>query len=167
MKKTAVIIAALALAAMSLTAQQRKSPHEVVTAAVGEEKVEITYGRPYAKGREIMGGLVPFGAVWRTGADEATTLNTPIDLMIGDLEVPAGEYSLFTLPSADDWQLIVNKTAKQWGGFEYDAKMDLGRTSMTVRKLAANVEQFTIAVTDGKIVMSWEQTEASVPISPK
>ena len=165
MKKTAAIIAALALGALSLSGQERKSPHEVVTASVGEAKIEINYGRPYAKGRKIVGGLVPFGEVWRTGADEATTLSTPVDLKVGDLDVPAGDYSLFTLPSADGWQLIVNKTAKQWGAFSYDAKMDLGRTAMTVGKTDGKVEQFTIAVADGKIVMSWETTEVSVPVS--
>jgi len=167
MKKTTLIIAALALGAISLTAQDRKSPHEVVTASIGEHNVEISYGRPYAKGRKIMGGLVPFGEVWRTGADEASTLTTPVDLKIGDLDVPAGEYSLFTVPTSEGWQLIVNRTAKQWGAFKYDAKMDLGRTAMTVGEPFDSVEQFTIAVEDDMIIMSWETTTASVPIRQK
>ena len=167
MKKLVLVTACLALAATSLVAQNRKSPHESVSAKIGDSSVDITYGRPYAKGRKIVGGLVPYGEVWRTGADEATTLKTTGDLMIGDLAVPAGEYALFTLPTADGWKLIVNKTAKQWGAFKYDAAMDLGRTDMMVGKTGGAVEQFTIAVDGGKIVMSWEMTQASVSIAAK
>jgi hypothetical protein len=120
------------------------------------------------KGREIMGKLVPFGQVWRTGADEATVLTTEGDLMLGSLHVPAGTYSLFTLPTESDWTLIVNKTAKQWGAFKYDQGTDLGRAKMKVEKLSAPVEQFTITLdaqaSKGTLKLAWEKTAASIPV---
>lgn len=168
----AILLTAAALGVATLVlaqAKKRASPHETVSATIAGKAISIEYGRPYMKGRKIMGGLVPFGEVWRTGADEATTLTTAADLMIGGAHVPAGTYSLFTLPTEKGWTLIVNKTAKQWGAFKYDQAQDLGRTPMKVASLSAPVEQFTIAIestggSNGVIKMSWENTQASVDI---
>jgi hypothetical protein len=106
--------------------------------------------------------------VWRTGADEATTLTTEGDLMLGSLHVPAGTYSLFTLPTEKEWTIIVNKTAKQWGAFKYDAGADVGRAKMSLKSLPSPVEVFTIALEaqggKGTLKMHWEKTEASIPI---
>lgn len=166
-----ILIACSILCAASLAAQNKKpaSPHETVSADLGGHKVTIAYGRPYMKGRKIVGGLVPYGQVWRTGADEATKLTTDADLQIGSLTVPKGSYALFTLPSENGWKLIVNKTANQWGAFKYDQAQDLGRTDMTVGKTSAPVEQFTISLdkTDADsatLKMTWENTEAAVPV---
>src|SRR5260370_34638503 len=93
-----------------------------------------------------MGGLVPYNEVWRTGADEATTLRTDVDLDINGLKVPKGVYALFTIPKENSWTLIVNKTAKQWGAFSYKETTDLGRTNMTVSKADSPVWQFTISL---------------------
>ena len=171
MRKTEILGLSAALALLvtaPLAAQQQKrvSPHETVSATVGGSKVTIEYGRPYLKGRQAVGGkLVPFNEVWRTGADEATLLTTEGDLMIGTVKVPAGSYSLFTLPTdAKHWTLIINKTAKQWGAFNYDAKADLGRTPMKVTAPSSPVEQFTIQLTEGSLELTWENTSASVPI---
>lgn len=152
-----------------LPAQAPKSPHETVSADVGGHKITITYGRPSVRGRKIMGGLVPYGQVWRTGADEATTFETDVDLDINGLKVPKGKYGLFTLPTADGWTLIINKTAKQWGAFNYKEADDLGRTKMQVSKSGAPVEQFTIALTPAgsnaaTLKLEWENTVASVAI---
>jgi hypothetical protein len=124
----------------------RASPHETISAKVGEGKITIEYGRPYKKGRKIFGGLEPFGKVWRTGADEATTFTTTAGLMVGGIHVPAGTYSLFTLPTEKDWTLILNKTAKQWGAFKYDEKQDLGRTPLNMTRAATPLEQLTISI---------------------
>jgi hypothetical protein len=151
-------------------AQPRKSPHDTVSVMLAGQKVTISYGRPYLRGRQAVGGsLVPYGMVWRTGADEATKLTTPVDLMIGDLKVPAGSYSLFTQVTKDGWTLIVDKTADQWGAFSYDQSQDLGRTKMEVMKPEAKLEQFTISLNktgDKSTVLSlaWENTIASVPV---
>lgn len=160
----------LAAALISSVNGQRVSPHEQVSATVGGKKITIDYGRPSLKGRKAVGGqLVPHGQVWRTGADEATVLTTEAALVIGSLKVPAGTYALFTLPTEKDWTLIVSKNAKQWGAFKYQQSEDLGRAPMKVRKLSAPVEQFTMAIepAGGKkavLKLSWETTEASIPI---
>jgi hypothetical protein len=170
----AIAIAAASIAAVSLTAtahaeDKRASPHAEVTAAIAGKKITVSYGRPYMKGRAIFGGLVPWGQVWRTGADEATTLTIEADVVIGGLKVPKGEYALFTIPTEKQWTLVVNKTAKQWGAFKYDAAQDLGRVPMTVAGAAKPVEQFTIElVPAGKqltLKLLWDKTVASVAIA--
>ena len=147
----------------------KASPHETVSAVINGKSVRIEYGRPSVKGRDVWSGsLAPLGKVWRTGADEATTLVCEGDLMLGSLHVPAGAYTLFTIPGEGEWTLIVNKVAKQWGAFKYDEKMDLGRVKMKVAKTAAPVEQFTIALDAkgamGTLKLSWANVEASVHV---
>lgn len=150
--------------------EKRASPHEQVSATVGGRKVTVEYGRPYKKGRVIFGGLVPYDQVWRTGADEATTLTTDGELTIGTLRVPKGSYALFTVPGKSAWTLIVNKTAKQWGAFSYDAKEDVGRVPLKLGASAAPVEQFTIELSpagDRKAILklSWDKVVATVGLS--
>ena len=145
------------------------SPHDELTATIAGKKITITYGRPFKKGRAIFGGLVPYGQVWRTGADEATTFATEADLMIGSLHVPAGEYSLFTLPNEKEWTLVLNKTAKQWGAFKYDQKMDLGRVPMKVAAGGAPVEQLTITLqgtggSNAVLKIAWDTVTASADL---
>lgn len=166
---TTAALAALVLAAILPAQQPRKSPHETTSIAVGGHKITITYGRPYMKGRKIFGGLEPYGKVWRTGADEATTLETDADLDINGLKVPKGKYALFTLPAENSWTLIVNKKAEQWGAFDYKASDDLGRVELNVSKSAQPIEQFTITLSpagsDGvTLKLAWENTEARVPV---
>ncbi len=165
-----LLVGILAFSALpTASGQIRKSPHETATGKAGEANITITYGRPYKKVRPIFGGLVPHAEVWRTGADEATTLASDRDLMIGSLHVPAGIYSLFTLPTDSGWKLIVNKTAKQWGAFVYDDAQDLGRVAMEVSS-GAEVEQFTIALEPksdnfATLKLSWDTTVASISIT--
>lgn len=165
----AAVSIALLLPATTRAQEKRASPHADVTAALGGKKLTVSYGRPYMKGRAIFGTLVPWGQVWRTGADEATTFSTEADVVIGGLKVPKGDYALFTIPTEKSWTLVVNKTAKQWGAFKYDAAQDLGRVPMTVAAGSKPVEQFTIEmVPAGKQVtlkMSWDKTVASVAIA--
>jgi hypothetical protein len=147
----------------------RPSPDDVVTAVIGGKKVTVEYSRPSGKGRNLFGGIVPYGQVWRTGANEASILTVEGDFMVGSLHVPAGSYALFTIPGEKEWTLILNKTAKQMGAFEYDEKMDLGRTAMKVGKPASPVEKFTVAIEPGTgnrgvLKLSWGQTEATVDL---
>jgi hypothetical protein len=143
---------------------QRASPHETTSATVDGAKISVTYGRPYMKGRKIVGGLVPYGEVWRTGADEATTMVTDKALMFGGTHLQPGTYTLYTLPTDKGWHLIINKQTKQWGT-EYDQKQDVARIPMTVGKTAAPVEQFTITIADtaggGELRLAWENTQAT------
>ena len=138
--------------------------------AVGEidgASVVVDYGVPRKRGRVIFGELVPFGEVWRTGANRATHLTTDTDLVIGGTEVPAGSYTLFTIPEPDEWTLIINR-ATDINGTSYDRTRDLARVPMTVRSLEETVEDFTIVVDpDGYLRMRWDRTEASVPVQPR
>src|SRR5215470_4215583 len=174
MKLNRVLFVLFALGALiSAVAAQgnRVSPHETTELTLNGKKISVTYGRPYMKGRKIMGALVPFGQVWRTGADEATVLKTDADLMIGSLSIPKGSYAIFTLPSENGWMLIVNKVADQFGAFDYNEKQDLGRVNMKVNKTSAPVEQFTIMLAKsgngGVMKLEWENTAASVDFQVK
>jgi DUF2911 family protein len=166
-----VVSLSLVTVATTRAEKERASPHEEVSATVGGKKITISYGRPYKKGRDIFGALVPWGQVWRTGADEATTLTTDGDVTIGDLKVPKGSYALFTIPGQKEWQLIVNKNAKQWGAFSYNAKEDLGRTTLKGGVATPPLEQLTISIVplgDKKATLKigWDKTVASVAITP-
>jgi hypothetical protein len=120
------------------------------------------------KGRKIMGGVVSYGRVWRTGADDATSLKTQADLDIGGTTVPAGDYTLYTLPSEGTWKLIVNKQTGQWGT-EYDQSKDLARIDMKKTSLTSPVEQFTMSfakkgANSADLVLEWETTRLTVPL---
>ena len=164
MRSSLLTSLALAVAAsVSIVAQPPGSPHETVSGAVDGAKVSIEYGRPYMRGRKIVGGLVPYGRVWRTGADQSTTLTTDAPLVIGGTAVPAGRVTLYTLPSPQGWKLIINKQVGQWGT-EYNEAQDLARVDMTSKTLTAPVDQFTITIDGGQLKLAWELTELSVPI---
>lgn len=168
---SAALFAAATLAAAPATAQQGQplSPPAKATASVGDHTVTVDYSSPRVRGRQIMGGLVPYGKVWRTGANAATTLTTSGDLTIGDLHVPAGKYTLYTIPGETEWTLIVNKQTGQWGT-NYDQAQDLGRVPMKVAELDAPREEMTIAVTPGEagkatLAIEWESTSATVELT--
>jgi hypothetical protein len=134
--------------------------------------VVVNYAAPSMRGRKIYGGLVPYGEVWRTGANAATTLKTDGDIMIGNAKVPAGTYTMFTIPAESGWKLIISKRLQDangkpaWGAFEYDQSQDLARVDMNVSKLPAPVETFTINFDKGKMNLDWENTRASVDVKP-
>jgi hypothetical protein len=144
------------------------SPHVRSEWTVDGAKISITYGRPSLKGRTVGSEVAPFGKPWRTGADEATTLTTDKALKIGALAVPAGTYTLFTVPGEKEWQLIVSKQTGQWGT-QYSEGQDLGRAPMKVETTSQPTEQLTISVEDtpagGSLKVSWGTTSASVPFT--
>lgn len=147
---------------------KRPSPPGSAECAINGKKVTIEYSRPSMKGRKIMGGLVPYGQVWRTGANEATSLTTETNLDIGGTKVPAGKYTLYTLPSEGGWKLIINKQTGQWGT-EYNQDQDLARVDMKTTPLTSPVEQFTISFdqhgsSSADLVLEWEKTRVSVPV---
>ena len=167
LRNVARFIAVIGFAA-TLTAQVLSPPAET-SAMVGGKKLQIKYSSPRMRGRKIMGGLVPFGEVWRTGADSATTMSTQANLQIGDLKVPKGNYTIYTIPKANEWTLIVSKEIGQWGT-EYHQDKDLGRTKMTAKTLPAPVENFKLELTsqggnNGLLTMTWEKTQASIPVT--
>ena len=124
---------------------ERLSPLDSVTARVEGATLEVQYGRPSMRGRLIFGDLVPYDRVWRTGANEATHFRADADLEIGDAEVPAGHYTLYTIPRPDGWTLIVNRQTGQWGT-QYDPERDLARIPMEVERINRPVETFTISI---------------------
>lgn len=109
----------------------------------GPARIAISYGQPHARGRQIVGGLIPTDTVWRFGANMATTLHTDVDMTLGTLAIPRGDYTLFLLHSKNAWQLIVSTRTAQWGT-DYDAGKDLGRIPLTARTLADNEESLTM-----------------------
>lgn len=137
-----------------------------VKVTVGGAEFHIDYGRPSKRGREIFGALVPFGKVWRTGADRATHFTTSHDLVIGDETLPAGSYTLFSIPGPETWTLIVNSRTGI-NGQAYDAESDLMHLTMQTRALEETVETFTILVEEGDeggvLKLQWDRTEAYLP----
>lgn len=162
------IVVAMALGRVGGVEAQKKpvaSPRDSLSVSIGGAQITVNYGRPSKRGRAVFDSLVPYGSVWRTGANAATAFTTTKPLMIGSLMVPAGSYTLFTIPGKASWQLIVNKQTGQWG-LEYDATKDLGRVEMKVETLPAVVEMMAIKVVPGAkggvLRVEWDRTAATV-----
>ena len=183
MKKFALLAAALFAIATLASAQmemshdksKRPSPPASANCKFSDGKtIKIDYSSPRAKGRKIFGeasekALVPYGEIWRTGANEATTFVTDANFTVGGKAVPAGNYTLFTVPKADAWTLVISKKTGEWGTDYAGEKEDLARVPMKVSKTAAPVENFTIAFDQAgskcTLRMEWENTRASVEIT--
>ena len=176
MWKKVVFLASLLLAFTVLAASQDKSsrpspPAQAQCKFSDGKTLTIDYSSPRMKGRKIYGGLVPYGKVDRTGANEATTFVTDGNLTVGGKDVPAGSYTIFTVPNPDKWTLIINKKTGEWGiPYKYEAD-ELARVDMKVSATSAPVENFTIALASmgGSCTLniSWENTQASVSIGEK
>jgi hypothetical protein len=159
-------LAVVLLGSVGTVSAQKKplaSPRDSLQVTVAGAQISVNYGRPSKRGRMVFDSLVPFGKVWRTGANAATTFTTSKGLMIGSLMVPAGTYTLFTIPGKSSWQLIVNKQTGQWG-LDYDAAKDLGRVEMKVEALPSSVETMVIKVEPsgkgGVLRVEWDRTAA-------
>jgi Protein of unknown function (DUF2911) len=174
-----LILPVFLLAAAPLLAQEKKrvSPHETLSARLADDEMTIVYGRPYTKDpksgepRKIWGGLIPYGKVWRMGADEATLLTTTKAVELGGTSVPAGTYSLYLWPEENgNAKLIVNKQTGQWGT-KYDQSQDLARIDLKKETLEKPVDQFTIALekttAGGVLKLMWEKMEYSASIAVK
>ncbi len=176
MRKQIVFLTSLLLAFTALASCQdkgkRPSPPAQAQCKFSDGKtLTINYSSPRAKGRKIFGDLVPYGEVWRTGANEATTFVTDANLTVGGKDVPAGSYTIFTVPNADKWTLIINKKTGEWGiPYKYEAD-ELARVDMKVSSTPSPVENFTIALASMggscTLSISWENTQASASISEK
>ncbi len=151
----------------------RTSPLDSVRFEVAGAPVKICYGRPSARGRKIMGGLLPYGELWRTGANEPTMIHTAAALDIAGLRVEPGTYSLYTVPGESEWELIVNRSISQWGheGRYSDEvrAQEVGRAKVKSESMDEPVETFTIRAlpTEGggaTVLLEWERTRVSIPI---
>ncbi|HEX5171259.1 MAG TPA: DUF2911 domain-containing protein [Cyclobacteriaceae bacterium] len=141
--------------------QKPASPEETVTGSIGGNSVTIVYCKPSARGRKIMGGLVPYGEVWRTGANAATTIEFTKAAKIEGKELPAGKYELFTIPGENEWVVIFQKYGKQWGHYSYKKENDVLRVTVKPEKTKEFVETFKITVEKNDINMKWENTSVS------
>lgn len=172
MQKRIALLSTLVLLLAGLASAQKASPAASADCKFSDGKtIHVDYSSPRAKGRKIFGGLVPYGKVWRAGADEATTFVTTANLSVGGKDVPAGNYTIFAVPNPDKWILIVNKKTGEWGiPYSYEGD-ELARADMSVSKTSAPVENFTIAFdqSGGKCAlrMEWENTRAWVNITEK
>lgn len=171
----AMLLLALTVAlSTDLQAQGLKMPQastsQTITQAFGLGKITLNYSRPNVKGRKIFGAMEPYGSVWRTGANSATIISFTEPVKIDGKELPAGEYGLFTIPGKDEWTVIFNKGAKQWGSYEYKESDDVLRVKVKAIKLKDKVETFTIQFADvypttAKLQLMWENTAVSVDLT--
>jgi hypothetical protein len=169
---TATALLAILTFAGVVLAQDKSSrpspPAKAECKLAAGKAITIDYSSPRAKGRKIFGALVPYGQVWRAGANEATALVVGSDVTVGGKAVPAGSYTLFAVPAEDKWTLVISKKTGEWGTAYPGPDNDLARIDMKVTKLSAPVENFTIALDSSgsgcTLKMEWENTEASVDI---
>jgi hypothetical protein len=166
------VLPILLLAAATLPAQApkvRESPAASVSQDLGLTKVEIAYHRPAVKGRVIWGGLVPYGKVWRAGANEATTISFSGPVKVAGHDVPGGTYAFFAIPGKDHWTLILDKNPKQWGAFSYKPDQDLLRFEVT--PAPAPMQEwldYTVELADqatATVTLHWEKLAVSFPVT--
>jgi hypothetical protein len=161
MKKSIFVLFTL-ISSLAFAQKPAASPAIVTESA----NVKITYGQPSKKDREIFGKLVPYGEVWRTGANGATEVTFKKDVNFGGAAVKAGTYSLFTIPTKDEWTVILNSELKQWGAYGYDKVKDKNVASVKVKPLnnEASLEKLTLTAEDSQITISWDMTSVKVPL---
>lgn len=160
-----------------MPAAGRKSPLDSLTFKVGDKPVKICYGRPSSRGRTMIGGEhVPYGTIWRTGANEPTVFFTPIALSVAGIDVPAGTYALYTVPGEKEWEIIVNRATSQWGeehAYTDEVKaQEVGRGKVKSEALKDAIETFTIRADPASgnakaIVLEWEKTRVAVPVAAR
>lgn len=172
--KAMLLLALTVVLSTDLQAQGLKMPQastsQTITQAFGLGKITLNYSRPNVKGRKIFGAMEPYGSVWRTGANSATMISFTEPVKIDGKELPAGEYGLFTIPGKDEWTVIFNKGAKQWGAYEYKEAEDVLRVKVKAIKLKDKIETFTIQFADvypttAKLQLMWENTAVSVDMT--
>ena len=172
MKK--IIIAAFAVCVFFASDAQVKTPASSPTQTVkqdfGLSSIELSYSRPGVKGRKIFGDLVPYGKIWRTGANNATTLTFGDEVTIGGTKIPAGKYGLLTIPEKDSWTIIISKKSDVTSPDDYKQENDIVRVTANVKKMKESAESFTIQITDVKptscqLHLIWDKSAVSLPIT--
>ncbi|MBK9103119.1 MAG: DUF2911 domain-containing protein [Saprospiraceae bacterium] len=140
----------------------RPSPPVQISDSLLDARVTISYSAPSVKGRTIWGDLVPYGKVWRTGANEATTFETDKDIILQGQKLPAGKYALFTIPGKEEWTWIFNTVWDQWGAFKYDATKDVLRITSTPQASPVFNEQLRFEITGDHIQLHWENLSVGI-----
>jgi hypothetical protein len=170
-KPIAMLLVILTFALLAACQEKRPSPAASASCSFSDGKtIKTDYSSPRVKGRKIFGGLVPYGEVWRLGANEATTLVTTANLTAGGKDIPAGSYTLFAVPALDQWTLVISKKTGEWG-IPYPDGNDLARIDMKASSTSSPVENFTISYDQkrGSCVLNaaWENTKATIEFSEK
>ena len=157
---TLILILAALLAMPALAGRgddtDRKSKNGKTEGTIDGVEITLEYGRPNVKGREIWGGLVPYGKLWRTGADEATTVSFSADVTVGGEKLKAGTYGLFTVPGEKEWTFVFNSAADQWGAYDYDSGKDVLRVSAEPSE-AEHTESMELVIEGSSVVLRWEK----------
>ncbi|MBX2966382.1 MAG: DUF2911 domain-containing protein [Cyclobacteriaceae bacterium] len=163
-----VLLASAGVAEAQQAVKPRPSPTAIVTVRYKDTYLKLTYSQPHKRGREVFGKLVPFNEVWRTGANEATEFTITKDAYIGGNLVPAGTYSLFTIPTPEKWTIIINKENGLWGSYNYNPKLDLVRFDIPVTENTVAYEAFTITLDHrnnvADLLLVWDKTKIVIPI---
>lgn len=172
MKQLTLLLLATLFTA-NISAQELKLPALSPTSKLIQEfstsSIEISYSRPSMRGRKIFGDLVPYGQVWRTGANSATKIKFGEDVILGGQEIKAGEYALYTIPDMKEWTIILNKGIGNWGQYGYDTKDDIARFKVIPKMKDGNTQTFTFTITNMtyntcNIEMAWEKTKIILPV---
>jgi len=145
---------------------KRKSKNGKTEGAIAGVQVVVEYGRPSVAGRAIWGALVPYGKIWRTGADEATTISFSKDVLVQGQKLAAGTYALFTIPGEKEWTVVFNKTAEQWGAYDYDEKQDALRVTAQPGRVSTPTESLDFVIQDDDVVMRWENVTVGFAVQP-
>jgi hypothetical protein len=167
----AILLAALAVSPLAAPAQVLSPPAKTACKFADSKMISVNYSSPRMRGRKIFGDLVPFGEVWRVGADDATSFVTTVDVTAGGKTIPAGRYTMFALPTPNKWTLILSKQIGEWGIPYPGAQFDFARMEMKVSQLPAALQNFTISFDASgnacKMKFDWETTRASIDIIEK
>lgn len=162
------IVLFLLISSGSIAQERRASPLTLATSRYKDTYVKIVYSQPQKKGREIFGTLVPFGEVWRTGANETTEITITSDIIIGGQTLKAGSYSIFTIPNPGTWTILFNADLGLWGAYNYNPKRDVLRFNVASSLTAEVTEAFTITINPlnnkAEIIMQWDKTKVILPI---
>ncbi|PZX56914.1 Protein of unknown function (DUF2911) [Algoriphagus ratkowskyi] len=165
LKKSFLAIALLAFVGFAANAQEKASPAKTAEGMIGDAKVTINYSSPAVKGRTVWGDLVPLGEVWRAGANDATTFTTTKDIMVEGKKLTAGTYSFFIIPGESSSTFIFNKTAKQWGAFDYDKAQDALRVTVPSGQGSTMEERLVYQVKPSSFEVRWEYGVATAKLS--
>lgn len=165
MKRISFLLFAVAMTLTSFGQESKPlSPKATVEGKIGAAKVTIVYCQPSARGRKMIGGKEPFGKVWRTGANEATTIEFDKPVKLEGKDVPAGKYALFTIPNEKEWTIILNKEPNQMGAYDYQESKDLLRVNVPAGKTPSFVETFNIAIGKDNVELKWENTAVAFKV---
>lgn len=163
-KKIGVFLMAICMSAVANAQEKKASPAETATGKINSATITINYGSPSVKGRAIWGDLVPYGKIWRAGANDATTFETDKEITVEGKKLPAGKYAFFVIPEKESATIVFNKEWKQWGAYKVNDKEEALRVKVTPKKSASLTEKLVYKVNKDNVTLSWENWDIPVKI---